>query len=181
MQEPPPTGCNYVEIIRCSTVYDADEGLVANCPTKNEYDKLMMRCTNYFKNVKMFERHYKQFVFNNIYYNIVKATGEASVYSLTPGCRYGGHHDHLLTIAYEKKKLSILNFTSTMNYDNIVEVSKTIFRITNRIYINFEEHAYQDSSDVIYHAYVNYNHDKNVDWDTMKTDLNRVIKVFGAS
>ena len=184
MQSVSPPPSNYVEIIRCATVYDDEEGIVANCPSKSEYDRLMVRCINYFKNVKHFERQYKQFVHNDVYYNIVKATGEVSVYSLHPVCRFGGeifNTSNLLTMSYEKKKLSILNFTSSMSYDNIVDVSKTTFRITNRIYINFEEHTYPDTQEVTYHAYINYNHDKNVDWDTIKLDLQRVIKIFVSS
>jgi len=176
--QPPSPNCNYVEFIRGLVSYEADEGLVLTTPSKQDYNKLMMRCTNYYKNAKVFERQYKQFVHHNIFYNIVKATGEVTVYSLTPICRLDVMNiSNILPMCFEKKKLSILNFTSTMNYDNIIEISKTIFRISNRIYVNFEEHTSCDGS-TTYHAYVNYNHDKNVDWDTINQDLQKVIKIF---
>ncbi len=178
MQQP-PSSCNYMEITRCSVRYDGDEMLVADTPSKQDVDKLFVRCINYFKHAKVFDRQYKQFTYNNLYYNIVKATGEVTVFSLTPVC-ITTIANNTLEVCYEKKKLSILNFPSSLTYDNIIEVKKQVLRINNRLYINFEEQTNVEDGITSYHAYANYNHDNHVDWDTVKADLNKVVKIFGS-
>jgi len=175
----PPSSANYVEMIRCSISYEGDEAIVAKTPNKEEFDRLLMRCTNYFKHAKVFDRQYKQFVLNNLYYNIVKSTGEVSVCSLNPICTYD-MPPSLVGVCYEKKKLSIMNFPSTLMYDNIVEVKKTVLRINNRLYINFEEQKDVIDDTTSYHVYANYNHDSHVDWDTVKGDLQKVVKIISS-
>lgn len=73
-----------------------------------------------------------------------------------------------------KKKLSPVAFPSTKEHDAILYKRRTVFRINNRIYLNFEQERGPFRK-----IYVNYNHGKDADlresMDTIATLLQRLF------
>lgn len=164
---------NYVEVIRCTVEHDDDRNLVVKTTTEDDYKALFNRIK--VKYGKPFTKCFKQFSHNNLIYNIILETGEVHVYSLDATCVMKKGRN-AIAIGYHKKKMSILNFPSTTHYDNIKCISRTTFRVSNRVYVNFEKHTTGD--EVTFHAYVNYNHDKNVDWNSISRDMESLWNLF---
>jgi hypothetical protein len=169
------TDINYIEIIRCSINFEDHRALILSLTTFDTFTYILQKTKQTYKYVKPFSKTFKQFVFNNITYNITPKNGEVQVYSLNP-ISVMKKVDNCVAIGYHKKKLSILNFPSTTNYDDIRYITRTTFRISNRIFINFDEltSSSVECQEKTYHMYANYNHDTNVDWDTISTEISRV-------
>jgi hypothetical protein len=170
---PTNTNVNYVELIRCTLGHDDDRNLVVKTTNEDDY-KVLFNKTK-VKYGKPFTKCFKQFSHNNLIYNIILETGEVNVYSLD-ACCIMKKEKNAIAIGYHKKKMSILNFPSTSYYDNVKCISRTTFRVSNRVYINFEKHTMGD--EVTYHTYVNYNHDKNVDWNSVSRDIESLWNLF---
>lgn len=161
---------NYMEVIRCHITYDGEQGLVAKTPNEQEYTQLL---NNIKANQKLrpFTKSYKQFIYNDMYYCVAKSDNDVTVYSIRP-IETKRLSDNSLAIFAQKKKMSILNFPSTTNYNYISTIEKTTFRLSNRVYLNFELHI-DNEDDKSYHVYMNYNHDANVDWESAEQDVQK--------
>ena len=178
----PSNDANYVEMIRCSIDFEDARSLVATSINYDTYNRLLDYTKKQYKNVKFFTKTFKQFVFLNTTYNIMQNTGEIQIYSLDP-VSIMKKDNNCIAVGYQKKKLSILNFPSTSKYDDICNITRTTARITNRLFINFEEiqPCLSGCNEKIYHCYANYNHDTNVDWDSVSSDLLKVWNIFNIS
>lgn len=64
-------------------------------------------------------------------------------------------------VAYEKKKLATIAFQSTKSLDHVKHKRKLIFRVNNRIYINFQ-YEYCEG-EVHRKIFVNFNNSKDAD------------------
>lgn len=64
-------------------------------------------------------------------------------------------------VAFEKKKLSTVVFPSSKTYDQIKYKRKLIFRVNNKIYINFQQEFIKDK--VFRKIYINLNNNKDTD------------------
>jgi hypothetical protein len=120
---------------------------------------------------------FRQFTKDEVVYTSSSQSGEILVYSLTPLYKVSD----LNAIAYEKKKLSIINMQSSTDYDDLANVSRTTFRVSNRVYLNCEIYQYNDDATCDHRVYVNYNHDPKVDWAVIEKDLNRALAVLSTN
>jgi len=158
-----PDEVNYVEFISGEKVFENDEALVlSTLITEEEFENKMDKARKVC-GTKPSRKTFKQFVKGDLFYN-VSDDGAISVHSITPVCTLGDR-----CFGYEKKKLTIVNFPSTTKYDAVVQVCKQTFKVSNRVYINFEK---RENDNFIY---VNYNHDPNVDWDIVTQDIKRAV------
>ena len=72
-----------------------------------------------------------------------------------------------IIIKYQKKNLPVVNFPSTNNLNEELLINRITFKVTNRIYINFElskkEIINNDSKEfkIFRRIYINFNNDKN--------------------
>lgn len=168
----PPDNYNYMEIICGKVAYDGYEGIIVDTIDKERYQQLFQSIQHSFPKLKPFTKCYREMIFRNTVFQIIKDTGAVTVFSLMP-ISYEVQNS-TIQLYYEKKKLSILSFPSTKYYDSIHNIKKTTFRVSNRVYVNFEE--YDDGSN--YHVYMNYNHGINVDWDHVKKDIDTIVELF---
>ena len=65
--------------------------------------------------------------------------------------------------SYNKRKIPYYLFSSDKNYDTMTNVTKTIFRIHNNIYLNFETTTYPDDDTHFNKIYINYNHEIKIE------------------
>lgn len=121
---------------------------------------------------KYYQKQYKEMVVGHVnYYNYNNE--DVQVFNITTNA-YASVSDGILGLAQSKNKLSILGLPSTRHiYDESIK-KKLIFRITNRVFVNFE-HGIQDG-ETFYTVYLNYNHEKDVDITSAISTIEKVLR-----
>ena len=132
------------------------------------------------KNWKYFQRDYKEYHYNDVVYQNPGKNEEVKVYrNINTQADYDSHK-HILTLGFQRQKLSLVNVPSNKNYSSIVYVKQLIFRITSRIYVNAIVKK-DENNNVFYEIFMNYNHDANVDKeviDKQKQDIQDMIASY---
>lgn len=77
-------------------------------------------------------------------------------------------------VYYERKKLAATSFPSTMDTHMTTYKRRLIFRINNRIYLNFQ-HYWHDDAALFRKVYINYNISKDVDFKADMADIHALI------
>lgn len=114
-----------------------------------------MHKTNY----KYFQREYKEYILNDLTCQMF-TNDDVKVYKNTVvGVDI---HDDLFIAKYNRSKMTLLNFPSTTMIHNTSYVKQMIFRISNRIYLNFKIQIDRNRTKT-YTVFINYNHEDNVD------------------
>jgi hypothetical protein len=93
------------------------------------------------------------------------------------------HHvcNNILCIGINKKKLSILSFPSTQNFDN-EEFNKILtFKISNRISLLFTQSKDVETKHKSYEIKLAYTHDDNVEQDAIIKVILNILQVIQAS
>jgi len=128
------------------------------------------------KKFKFFQKEYKEYINQEHICNIF-TNDETRVYDKKNINII--EKEKFITIASNLNKLTLLNFSSTKNHNKISFVKKLIFRITNRIYLNFEisiNTLYPKNK--IYTIYINYNHDDTVDINIINKNINDIVRLI---
>jgi hypothetical protein len=111
---------------------------------------------------KYYQRQYKETTVGNTYYQN-NNNEDSSIFTVnTTSCASGD--DKFLAVSECRKKISILGLSSTRDIYKESYVKRMTFRITNRVFINFDNGI--DTDTPHYNITVNYNHDKDVDVGT---------------
>lgn len=128
--------------------------------------------------IKHFQKEYKEYVYNDvIVHNYMN--NETRVFRNAPVLVQEGKR--CVVSAYNRSKLTFLNVPSTKTIHDIQCVKRLIFRVNNRVFVNFQAAAPEGSSDVTYTVCLNYNHEQNVDMDSMGESLERVCGLLGVA
>jgi len=171
-----PTEVNYVEISLFDKLIDNGEDVMVMSLPSEESFKFMLNNIKTALGVKTSSKTFKQFILNDLTYNVDPESGDITVIGLKPVTTFEVGQNYI-SLGFEKKKLSIINFPSTTAYNDIVDVQKMTYRISNRVFINFESRI-SSISMKSYRIYMNYNHDPNVDWDIVKKDIMKAYKLL---
>jgi hypothetical protein len=119
-----------------------------------------------------FQKHYKEYVYRNmIYENNEKS--QIKVFKNTFK-KTQNISPNIIANVFYKEKVPYHMFPSTKLIYSVSYVSKLIFKVNNRIFINFEKRKYdtQANSNVSFNkVYINYNHDDNVDLTNIQDTL----------
>lgn len=151
------------------TKIDQDMQTYNTSISKDTFYTLMykMMDTNYKYNHKQ----YRELVIGDVQYHNYK-NEEISVFSVTTNS-VDTIDKKFCLLSQQKNKLSILSLPSSLKTYNDNVVRKMIFRISNRVFVNFEHGM--SGTHKYYKVYVNYNHDCGVDinnaMDTIKKTL----------
>lgn len=158
--------CNYYEYVLTSDISKYDMG------KKTFFDILTKMA---LENHKCFEKKYKEYIVSN---NITCHNYEnKDIKIYTNKALYIENKDKYIIIGYNKTKQTILNYPSTNNIYVTNYIKKLIFRVTNRIYINFEI-CLQENKKKLYKIYINYNHDNNVDTKIINQNIDDLLKII---
>lgn len=131
---------------------------------------------------KYFQHEYKEYINNDLAFQYYINTDETKIYRKQiidivendSTVLFGN-----VVFGYKKSKLNILNFPSSKEGNqNSSFIKKLIFRVSNRIYINFEISIDSKTTDKNYNIYINYNHDDNIDLTLINKDLKNVIDLI---
>lgn len=139
--------------------------------SKNQFMDLMGRMTNAGGGLKYFQKNYKEQVWTNIHY---QNADNADLKIIKKECMSSNvYKNRFLVMGYVKSKMSLLNIPSSSDIYSTTNVSRLTFRVSNRVYINFEVNIIDDIE--YYKVYINYNHDKNVDPISVRKQLQQAI------
>jgi hypothetical protein len=157
---------NYIELKlykkKCTeNVYDINF-------SKEEFYNIMNRLK-----YKCFQKDCKQYVSGNLIYENFN-NEDVKVYKTE--VKNIIIKNHYIISFYNKSKLSVLNFESSKNINDINYIRKLIFRVSNRIYINFE--IKKKNNNLVYNIYINYNHDDTVDLSLINDSLENILKTL---
>jgi hypothetical protein len=124
-----------------------------------------------FTSFKFFKTYSKEYILNNLH--LVKQIKDANTPQETvEDVRVNDMtlltthlmDDRTYVLCYDKKKIPIVAYPSTQDINDVKYVNKLIFRVNNRIFVNFQqEKSLYDMDNVIHRVYINYNHSSNVD------------------
>lgn len=88
----------------------------------------------------------------------------------------GIEDNKLCVLKQERKKVSTIIFPSSKVYDNIVYKRKLIFRVNNKIYINFQIEQLPDyPSETRRKVYINFNNSKDTDIKDVIDNINNIL------
>lgn len=122
---------------------------------------------------KCFQKQYKQYIYDNIIVHNYKNV-ENRVFKNTPVIIE--KNDKAIMIGYKRNKLTFLSAPCTKNIYEISYVKKLIFRVNNRIFVNFQCNLIDNKK--IYYVYINYNHESNIDQDSITETLKKILDIF---
>lgn len=142
-------------------------------------DKFKTVITNIAKNNnwKYFQKEYKEYHYNDIIYQNPMCNEQQDKPPEVKVHRNiiidSTFDNNVLTLAFQRQKLSLINVPSNKNYNSIVYVKHLIFRISSRIYLNAIVKR-DEANNVFYEIYMNYNHDANVDKQLIDKQINDI-------
>jgi hypothetical protein len=173
------SGSNYYELFICEgknklNHVSEDTEYNIGVSEKKFYD--IMNRIDTKKNIKYFQREYKEYILKDLVCQRF-INDEVKVMRKIP-LNVSEFNNNYIQVAYNKTKLTLVNFDSTKNLHKISYIKKLIFRISNRIYINFEISIDSKTKNKIYLVYINYNHDDNVDINITNKCINDVIDML---
>jgi hypothetical protein len=151
---------NYFEFHICNSTYNNIDNNLSIYNTsihREQFYNLMYRMMD--TNNRYHQKQYSEKIIGDISYQNYK-NEETSVYNFQTNT-IESISDKLFAIAQTKNKLSILSVPSTFNIYSENVIKKMIFRISNRVFVNFENGM--TDNEKYYKVYINYNHDKDVD------------------
>jgi hypothetical protein len=171
------SGSNYFEIFISPCTKRNDSDIVQTYDvalTESEFVDLMRCVARANPDYKFFQKEYKEYVYGDIIVHNYKNT-ETRVFKYTPQCvTIDGKS---LLMGFNRNKLTALNIPATKNIHDVNYVKKLIFRVTNRIFINFQTNLNQDGSKT-YMVYINYNHDPQIDQEGIEKTMQEILSMF---
>lgn len=144
--------------------------------SKENFDNMLQTISKANTDYKFFQKEYKEYKYNEVTVHNYKNT-ETRVFKFTPQIIYKNNNAFL--IGYQRNKLTFLSVPSTTNIYEISYIKKLIFRVNNRIFINFQC-SYVDNIKK-YTVYINYNHESNIDPESINNAITNIFKIFGYS
>lgn len=125
-----------------------------------------------FKHLKCFQNDYKQFTIGDI---ICQKYTNDQIKIYKQNFNFTYRRDKFVVIGSNKVKLSLLQYPSTNNIMDKEYIKKLIFRVTNRIYVNFEI-SLSEGKEKVYMIYINYNHESKVDDSNVVEQVDKLIQ-----
>lgn len=175
---PLDSSCNYFEIYFTPGVKSEkhnDLNVLDVSVSKQQFEEMMAGLVK--RDYKFFQKEYKEYNYGDVLVQNFNNTETRIIRLSTNLIRT---NNKLVMIGYHKSKLTFLNVPSTTNIFDINYVKRLIFRITNRIFINFQCNMDEDGKKT-YVVYVNYNHESNIDPEGINDTLKKVLDIFGSN
>lgn len=152
--------------------------------TERRYDMSEQEFNTYLQrmkatNFKYFQTDSKEYVQGNML--LVKkiennSVTESKAYQIIP-LEVVDVSTNIRAVAYERKKLSTIAFQSTKNLDMIKHKRRLIFRVNNKIYVNFQCELCEGH--MCRKVFINFNNSKDADlkesFNTMQSLLDIIV------
>lgn len=163
-----PDNCNYVEIV----LVDRSNPLSLNLEA-GAFETLMRSVVG----MRYFRKESKSYAvgeltLENMFFEDIRVCSKSIVGADTT-------HDGMVVLYYTKEKKPYHAFPSTTSINRVWYTKKLVFRIHNRMYLNFEIQRDANDNSCIRKAYINYNHDSNVDQKVIEQYLVGTLDMLG--
>lgn len=172
--------CNYYELVFLNEKNGSEKLL----PEVEIYDYdlskdkfyIILNHINNKINIKPYQKEWKEYLYDDIYYQTHNFNDEIKVHKKI------GYNveifENWAIIKYIKTKQSPLNFPSTTKILIEMYIKSHIYRITSRIFLNFENYWNAKTNKSGYKIYINYNHDNFVDTEPVLSKLKEITDLF---
>lgn len=163
---------NYIEYVICDSPVKDDRVIEIS---QDNFERYMMN----LKGKNSFQVDTKEYIFENMHLiKKIKDTQveETKVYDF----KFIEHKDytHYRELRFNRSKIAVTAFPSTNNIHMILHKRRQIYRINNRIYVNFEFCWYKNSQDMHRKVYINYNRTQDADIDKDTADIHALIELI---
>lgn len=167
-----PDQCNYIEFV----FLNDDITIAPDCYNvdlnPNSFNQLLEKMHK--ERIKPFRKQFKCYVHKTLYLENcedLKVYEKKMVFARPMS-------DNVLVTYYSKEKRPYHMFPSTLNIHSVFYVKRLTFRIHNRIFVNFEVQYHPQEEKEILKAYINYNHDNDVDTSFINQEIDRLMKIL---
>ena len=145
---------------------------------EKSFNSILMKLINGY-GLKSFEKKFRILKHNdkNLIYSINDNKYNVNKQSLLSYNK----NDNYILIKYQKENIPPVNFPSTNIIHDMYYINKIIFKVSNRIYINFEvkKKFKEGNTEIFRRIYINLNNDKkNLDNSSINEKLEEAIKYF---
>lgn len=170
---------NYKEyvLLKDNVHYDKTDMYDFNIP-ETTFEHLLHKIASIAsrKDIKYFQKEYKEYIYSDTIYQIF-TDNEIKIYKLIPiSTNQFRKQYQWLESNFQKHKLSLINVPSNIDYDTLSYVKTLIFRISNRVYVNFEVKL--TDAFTSYKVFINYNHDLNVDYIEIEKQIISIMNLL---
>jgi hypothetical protein len=165
-----PNGTNYVEIFIGNT-NGHNHPFQIGLSDRVFYDILKRM---HQKNYKFFQRVFKEYIYNDMTCQC-HTNDEVKVFRLIP-LEVVTDPPAYINVYYQRTKLTLLNFPSTRSIHHVQYVKQLIFRVNNRIYINFKVSVDDQKQQKTYQIFVNYNHEENLEMSPVLQTIQELLQ-----
>jgi hypothetical protein len=170
-----PENCNYVEII----VKPEMESMSVKPGTSLTSIPMsqFVRILDKIKMARYFKKHTKCYKYGNLTYS--NAFNE-DIKVTAMNTLHVDNTDKDIMVCYGKKEKQPYHmFPSSKSLDSCFYSKKLVFRFHNRVYLNFETVSYipriEDEEHTLFKVYINYNHDTNVDIESIRQCVQSIL------
>lgn len=131
------------------------------------------------KHYKSSEKLLKQYVRNNIYYEVhLHADGKASAYKVYQKNieKVIQPNANVVEVNFTKEKLPVHAFPSSNDHHSVVYIRRIVFRKNSQIFANID--MVLDGDEVYYTCYVNINVDTNSDLTYLNQEAKPLVNMI---
>ena len=166
---------NYSEIIIFDKNNFSDKDIIDINWNENKFNNLIKKLIS--NGFRSFEKKYKITKHNELILidNISDNKLNLNILNLI-NHEYIEHNKYnILLIKYNKETIPPFRFPSTDIIHDKYYLNKIIFKITNRIYLNFEINKKYDTGEVFRRVYINLNNDNKSKNKLDNKDINKIL------
>lgn len=131
------------------------------------------------RNIKFYERKIKQYVKDNLYYEVVLDHKDevSDIWSYVKSAVDYDVSEGMVRVSYNKSKKPIHAFSSSHDLHDISYIKRLTFRINNRVFINFDFVCNVDGKKYN-KVFMNANIDQNVDCDYIQAEMEQYLDIM---
>jgi hypothetical protein len=165
---------NYIEFILTNFPYP-DGNKINVSLSQKRFEELLKKVKSN-GNQKAYHKSFKVYVRDNLYLEAEKDS-EIRVYEKDPVSL--SNQSRYLVARYKKLRVPMHTFPSTMKIHTVYHSDLTIFRMHNRVFLNFEVQYYPSLEAFVYKIFINYNHDQNAEQSNITEKIQCAFKLLG--
>lgn len=172
----------YVEYIILPNNIKPDVDTVSYDYPSDKFNEMMGKMV--YKNNKYYERKVKQYVKDDLYYEVVLDHKDeiADIRSyVKTAMSYDFPKPNVIKLSYQKHKKPIHAFSSSCDMNEVCYYRRLTFRVSNRVFVNFEIGMGVDDKTSFRKIYINGNFDSNVDSDFVTAEIEQYATLLSSA
>lgn len=164
---------NYIEIVFIREAIEHAVYDIHFCDI--EITNMLYKLKQANQTIKPFQKEYQKYLYDSLEYNVNEKDSIVNLYNMK--FQNSELSENIVVNYYHRQSLPIHNFPSSTSYEDNVNIKKTIVKLLNNLYLNFDSIQYDDN-EVFNHVYFNCNITKKCDIDLINSTLENYIKIL---